>query len=471
MITCPKCGNVNDDNSNFCNNCGYDLKSAQSVNRDTINNMPEFSADTGEAFVPGQIRGKKKKRSKLLFFIPLLVVIAAAFFAVNVLTRNQKVIDLEKCVDVSFTGYDGDGSAVMSINTTRLTEQIKAAKGKDADKYNADDMTYYIKLDGTVKQHAASSHSDDEEDNGEGSGDEEDIEDKENDLKHLNRGDIITVTIDYGELQKRYNDLEFSGRDKDVEVDEGLKDYKIIDPFIHIEPTFTGTAPFGRADIKSVEDKIPPELIDLDAFNWYQLNKFDEIDIGDTLVLSFTLDGKHDWKEKGLKPAREEMEYTVTEKDLPKFVTRMDEISADDLAKIQAEARDRVVSYMINRYNQKNTEYVGAYLMVPKKGNWDSYSTKSFLYLVFKSQIKKYDDTVKEIWLAVKSSDLRKLKESNESGDLYDPSENNQVFDITRFSSVIEYESEEDLYNNLILGNSIYERNPEYVKAEQGAEQ
>jgi hypothetical protein len=34
-----------------------------------------------------------------------------------------------------------------------------------------------------------------------------------------------------------------------------------------------------------------------------------------------------------------------------------------------------------------------------------------------------------------------------------------------------EYKSEEDLYNNLILGNSIYERNPEYVKAEQGAEQ
>ena len=160
------------------------------------------------------------------------------------------------------------------------------------------------------------------------------------------------------------------------------------------------------------------------------------------------------------------MTYEVTEKDLSKYVTRTEEISEDDMAKMQAEARDRVISHLVSRYQQRNVEYYGSYLMVPKKENWDKYSTKSFLYLVFKTQVKDYYQSQKDIWLVVKSSDIRKLKESDKASDIYDNSESNKVFEITEFSDVREYESEEEMENNLILGKSEYERDPEFIGAE-----
>lgn len=467
MIICPNCGSACEDNSNFCVSCGYRFDKARQANvnggyyaqgypQGNQQGYPQgysqgYPQGNDRSFVPGQLSGRepKKKRSKAFFIIPLLaVIVLAVVIAVNVMVRSSKVIELEKCVSVAFTGYNGEGTAILTINTRELEEQIKAAKGKDADQYDAESMADYIKLNGTVKKHADSDNTDGV---------------VENDLDHLSRGDVITVTIDYSELQKRYKELEFSGKDKDVEVNEGLKDYKEIDPFGHVVPEFSGTAPFGEAGIKSITDKIPPELIDFDSIRWYEINKTNRIDIGDTIVLKFTEEGKHSWKEKGLKPARDEMTYTVTENDLPKFVTKMEEISEEDMAKMQAEARDRVVSYLVDHYNQPNTEYVGAYLLVPKKENWDYYSRKSFLYLVFKSQIKYQDESVSDIYLVVRSSDIRKLKQSEEASDLYDDSEDNKVFTITEFSGVNEYSSLDDLYNDLILKKSEYERDPEFA--------
>lgn len=456
MIYCPNCGNACDDNANFCLNCGCSLKSGQAMNtsRD-VNCRPAIDKQT---FVPKEFSAKKKNSKTGFIIVLIALIILAGFIAFSMFARTRKVIDLEKCVDVSFTGYDGEGLAIMTINTSRLADEIESAAGNKADDYDADSMADYVKLSGTVKEHAVTNDSDNVEENNE--------ELDENDLNHLSRGDIITITIDYAELQKNYKELEFSGKNMDVEVTEGLKDYKIIDPFLHLEPNFSGTAPFGEVSIEHVSDKIPPELIDIDSIYWYELNKFNNIDIGDTLVLKFTEEGKRSWKEKGLKPSREEMTYEVTEKDLSKYVTRTEEISEDDMAKMQAEARDRVISHLVSRYQQRNVEYYGSYLMVPKKENWDEYSTKSFLYLVFKTQVKDFYQSQKDIWLVVKSSDIRKLKESDKASDIYDNSESNKVFEITEFSDVREYESEEEMENNLILGKSEYERDPEFIGAE-----
>jgi len=461
MVTCPNCGNVCDDKANFCIKCGYNLKSAKSVNMHSDHTAPNSTAGHNQPFVPNEIPSKKrKKKSAAIIAISLIAVfVLVGVIAFNIFTRTRKTIDLEKCVDVSFTGYNGAGSAIMTVNSSRLKEQIEAAKGKDAEKYDVEYMAQYVILSGTVKKRAASDDSD--EGNAEVA--------NENDLQHLSRGDTITITIDYAELQKAYNELEFSGKDLDVEVNEGLKDYKVIDPFLHIEPEFSGTAPFGSVSIKHVSDKIPPELIDIDSIYWYELNKNKGIDIGDVLVLKFTEEGKHSWKEKGLKPSREEMTYEVTESDLSKYVTKAEELSDDDIAQMQAEARDRVISYLIDNYNQKNVEYIGAYLMVPKKENWDSDSRKSFLYLVFKSQIENSDKTKTELWLVVRSSDIRKLKNSDKASDIYDPSSNNKVFDITQFRDVAAYDSEENMKNNLILKKSDYMRDPEFIGAKKGA--
>ena len=107
--------------------------------------------------------------------------------------------------------------------------------------------------------------------------------------------------------------------------------------------------------------------------------------------------------------------------------------------------------------------------MVPKKENWDSDSRKSFLYLVFKSQIENSDKTKTELWLVVRSSDIRKLKNSDKASDIYDPSSNNKVFDITQFRDVAAYDSEENMKNNLILKKSDYMRDPEFIGAKKGA--
>ena len=145
MIYCPNCGNACDDNANFCLNCGCSLKSGQAMNtsRD-VNCRPAIDKQT---FVPKEF-SVKKKNSKTGFIIVLIaLIILAGFIAFSMFARTRKVIDLEKCVDVSFTGYDGEGLAIMTINTSRLADEIESAVGNKADDYDADSMADYVKLE------------------------------------------------------------------------------------------------------------------------------------------------------------------------------------------------------------------------------------------------------------------------------------------------------------------------------------
>ena len=179
MVTCPNCGNVCDDKANFCIKCGYNLKSAKSVNMHSDHTAPNSTAGHNQPFVPNEIPSKKrKKKSAAIIAISLIAVfVLVGVIAFNIFTRTRKTIDLEKCVDVSFTGYNGAGSAIMTVNSSRLKEQIEAAKGKDAEKYDVEYMAQYVILSGTVKKRAASDDSD--EGNAEVA--------NENDLQHLSR--------------------------------------------------------------------------------------------------------------------------------------------------------------------------------------------------------------------------------------------------------------------------------------------
>ncbi len=473
MTICPRCRTQLPDGSRFCIRCGFNMiETSQPAHNDHLTSETADLSKEVQEFVPGSFSGpsfktnrKKKynkKRKKTLKFIPFIIILLlAGFLGCRILLNTKKVIDLDKCVTVAFSGYNGDGTAIMTINTSTLDEQIRAAKGQDADKYDADYIASLINLDATVKKHAK---ADDEDE----ITDEEQSDNEENDIDHLRRGDVITVTIDYSELQQRVPDLEFSGKDTDVEVREGIKDYKIIDPFLHVVPEFSGTAPFGTAGIKELSDKIPPELINIDSIYSYEINKTENIDIGDTIVLTFTEFGKHQWKDLGLKPTRDEMTYTVTAADLPKYVTTIDEISEEDMNLMVDEAEDRIISYLVSKYSITKTDYQGAYLMVPKKENWDSYDTKSYLIFLFKSQKEDSEGTVSDVWLLICSSDLRKKAESDDASDIYSNSEDNQVFDIREFGSVYEYDSREELYNDAVLTSSAYQRDPEFISNRKG---
>ena len=137
MVTCPNCGNVCDDKANFCIKCGYNLKSAKSVNMHSDHTAPNSTAGHNQPFVPNEIPSKKrKKKSAAIIAISLIAVfVLVGVIAFNIFTRTRKTIDLEKCVDVSFTGYNGVGSAIMTVNSSRLKEQIEALKGADDTKF------------------------------------------------------------------------------------------------------------------------------------------------------------------------------------------------------------------------------------------------------------------------------------------------------------------------------------------------
>ena len=65
MVTCPNCGNVCDDKANFCIKCGYNLKSAKSVNMHSDHTAPNSTAGHNQPFVPNEIPSKKRKKKSM----------------------------------------------------------------------------------------------------------------------------------------------------------------------------------------------------------------------------------------------------------------------------------------------------------------------------------------------------------------------------------------------------------------------
>lgn len=128
-MVCSKCGVNNDKASSFCTACGTPLVTNNS-NKNQNKKENENGAAERTAKIP-QTNPTKKKSNKRL--IGIIIAVSAALLIlisiIIIIAIQPKKVDVEEFVEINYSGYDGYGTASVSLDRDGLYDAIIEAKG------------------------------------------------------------------------------------------------------------------------------------------------------------------------------------------------------------------------------------------------------------------------------------------------------------------------------------------------------
>lgn len=362
---CGKCGAENDNNARFCKNCGQPLNPEQSKPaKMAFSSKATNSAQSGQATDPSlsgasQPSGKKKTPMPKNMVIGIVAVVLVLIVIVCVSVNARNTIDLNKYLTIETTGYDGYGSANVSIDWDAIEEKYGSRlKLKSVDKDEYGGLTGLISpMD--VVQYSISVQLDPSTD--------------------LSNGDKISYTWDVNDDIADAINCKLKYKDGDYTV-SGLEKVGTFDAFADLEVAFSGVAPNGVADLNYTGSEL----------NYYDFScdKTSELSNGDTVTVTISdsvVDGCA--ARLGKVPETLEKEYTVD--GLDSYVMKLDEIDAETLEQMQAHATDVFHAQIAQSWSDgaelSSLSYIGDYLLTSKTAN--NWNAQNYLILVYKAQI------------------------------------------------------------------------------------
>lgn len=352
-MICPKCGQETPDGSAFCQNCGYKLQT---------DIQPSDTADKnfGKGF-QGDLKKHRFKKIYALIGAGAIVAIAAVI-AIIVFRGSRPVkIRLDDYVSVDFSGYDTKGYASAVFDREAFYDDYSGKiKYETAETYKGqieDDMACDMLLNMCV--YGGLSQTSD-----------------------LANGDTIeyvwscddTLAKEMFNADINYDTISFTV--------EGLDDTSAVNPFDSIEVVYSGTAPYGAASVNVLSNE------DYLGSLQFTVSPQGGLSNGDTVTVSISnLDGSlEDSLVQNYGITLDETQTSYTVEGLSEYVTSLDQISEDTLAKMQSQSED-VMRAEAARRSADNASldqmtYAGSYLLSAK--NPDSgYGEYNMLYLVY----------------------------------------------------------------------------------------
>lgn len=415
---CAHCGKELDENVTKCPHCGKENKAAQAKQANAPKQAPQAGPDkaseTGEnqdgkaqgapagagAAAPvkqsqgGKTALQKFMGNKLLVggAIAALVVIIAIIVVV-VLMMQPKKFNLEEYVELSYDGYDGYATAHVSIDESKLYEDILAAKGKKVE--DLESLWSLSSLSGAAKEYMLLEEAVD-------SIDVEITSERE----HLSNGDTITASITYDNEIAGQSKIQFTGETVTLAV-EGLQPVTEIDPFEGLKVTFTGKAPNGEVEFSY-------EGSNAEVKNYrFTADKKDGLRNGDVVTISINADDENTLK-AGYAFSKKEAQYTVS--GLEEYVAAYADLTEDFIAKVKAEAEDTIYAYTASTYNGgsalSDLTYSGYILNAVKDGS-GRVSSYNNLYLIYSGTVSNAEGkfSTSTVYFPVRFSNI--LKGSN----------------------------------------------------------
>ena len=325
---CQKCGKEIPENVRFCPSCGAEQTTDQQGN--AAGNPVVSKAGPN----PKKVKGGKKTR---------LPVIAAAAVIVVVLTialitaLRKPTIDLNKYAQVAFSGYDGYGTAEISLDYDALYEENrkKLSNAEDSDFY-ADELLVFC-IDASLDKTSGLSNGDT--------------------VVFGWRCDDESALETFG-VKLKYSDIEFTV--------EGLEEAEVKDVFEGVDVVFSGISPDGSASIQFSGSEFQNIL-------GYSLDKDSGLSNGDTVTVSVSRNYEDDVagylaENYGVVPEATEKTFSVS--GLESYVQTLSEVDETTLEKIKAQAEDAFMSYTAREWDEVATvdgiEYAGSYLLTNK---------------------------------------------------------------------------------------------------------
>ena len=261
---------------------------------------------------------------------------------------QPSVIDLNKYISVSFSGYNLAGNVNVSFD--RESYLLDAANNVEFKQENLSTYRDLYGIDGKSPAYALSKF----------------FTPQVADYQHLSNGETIDVVwaIDTERIET-YFDCNISYYSETFTV-SGLSDAKTFDPFESMQIEFSSIAPFGQARVYNYYDNHNGK---------YLLSKSEGLSNGDVVTVTYECKDMYDMiKYYGEYPSITEKQYVVG--GLKAFPTSIDDFSSDVLSGVDYTASnyfsDRVYEIVVNSYHIEGYAFIRPFL------NIESYDSKFY---------------------------------------------------------------------------------------------
>ena len=276
--------------------------------------------------------------------------------------QSGKTIDLNKYLEIQTTGYDGYGTAYVSIDWAALEKE----HGKDVSFSKASHGLLDLWLTPMEALQDCVAVRLDKYDG-------------------LSNGDSVNYTWDISSDLQKYLECSITYKDGEHTV-SGLEKLETFDAFADVEVTFSGISPMGDA-------KISYNGSDFSAYDFICDNT-SELKNGDTIEVKLSSADMGYYAERfGKIPEAAAKTYTVS--GLQEYVTAFSDLTEDFMNNTKKEAEDSIYSYVAKSYSKessmKNLEYAG-YIFDHIKNENTPYSVYNHLYVIYRGDVSNSDN-------------------------------------------------------------------------------
>jgi len=382
------------------------------------------------------------------------IVLAAATLLGTFLLAGcgTETINLNDYLEVETEGFDGYGTAEVTVDYNKLLGDHYEAFGLDDDDEEDKD---FIKVREKLGEYVTL---------------------KTDDLTGLKNGDEIEIEwkVKDDKVKDKYK-VKFVYEDT-TETIEDLDDVVVFDPFAAVqEVSFSGTAPDGSASVVYADDpqwadKLTDEqenVLNDNVRYYYSWEKTSGFSNGD--IFTITINNPDDLKKYlepyGLTFENESKDYTC--EGLASYIDTLSDIPDDTLEKMKQEVRDDFAAYVADRWNPKkeffnSMTYIGEYMLTPKEG---TYGDKNQVYLVFRINAENTGSNgAFNFYYCVRFRNLMLLDDGTCSVDLSDSYAITQYFEKGKDGFghfyYYGYEDLDSLFNKVVtsnINNYVYE--------------
>ncbi len=342
---CTNCGGEIREGAAFCPHCGQPIEPRQA-------SQPEASAEAAGDIHSSEGAGASGHdgRPKWVRIVIIAVVAAAVVIVALVVgVSASRRINLNKYVEVTFEGYDGYGTANVTMDWDALSSKYDKRIKVDDSGWG----WFYGSFSEIVNDCTYMSV------------------DPQYDLSN---GDEVTISwdVDTASIDQLIRKSVKISADPKTYTVSGLEEVEEFDAFETVQIEFLGTSPNATAEIVSAPDDLVITLSDT-----YDLA------VGDVVTATISEDSAMAYaQEYGRIPAELSKDYTV--EDVAYYVTSLDQIPEDAMEKMEAQAEDAFhadVAGWSENARLDSQEYIGSYFLTAKEGT--NPSTKNAIYVVY----------------------------------------------------------------------------------------
>lgn len=356
---CRNCGSKNEDDSLFCTKCGRKLVGEAVENNETNpSTSSTIKNEKMDSFITGITQNTIqmcKKITKIFLgksgkiFYGIGAGIIGIIFTIIIFSNFDSTINLDKYIEVSYSGYESYGNAVVSIdwagienkygNKIKYTNAGMSAYGKEVEPiYALAELVSNPNLDKHDK---------------------------------LSNNDKIKYTWDINENNiKKYIKCKLKYSDKVLTV-SNLTKIETFDAFENLDVKFYGVAPEGTLEYDYSGDIFNK--------NDFSADKVTDLSAGDVITITLNVkDMSYIVNKYGKIPAETEKKYTVDKLD--KYITTTSEISEELLEKLKTDIESNINNTSNGNVLIDNITYIGDYVIAAKNNNWNPHNKVGIIY-------------------------------------------------------------------------------------------